>query len=395
MNKAVLGLFFSKVTGALLNLILLFVTVHYMGAEQRGLISMFILQLSFVMLAAEWMTGPVLVYYVSRRSLKSLFKNAWLWTVPIVFVSCLVLFFLDLQINLIQYFFIFLFQSVISFHNQLFLGNQKYFQLNISQILQSFSLLALLVLHIYLGKLKIGAYLDSMLVSSILIILLQLFFLKKIDRKEDEPSLQFSEVFKSGSYTSFTNLFHLITNRNSFLLVSSLGGAVTLGVYSTSVSMSEAMLLAASSMGMFLYSKTAAVNATQNRREIIRYVIMSALLTSCFIAMMIAIPQRYFESILGRDFTGVKSLILQLSPSVLLMAMIQVLSHYFSGKGMFRANFIAGLCSSLLIICVGNFAMQTRGLTGIITATNLAVFIQFAVLLAYFIYEGKRSGSGD
>jgi O-antigen/teichoic acid export membrane protein len=391
MNKAVIGLFLTKAYGAFINLLILFVTVRMMGAEQRGLISMFVLELSFVMLAAEWVVGPVLVYYVNKHSLKSIIQQASFWIISVVLISIITLYCIHPNLNLWLYAFIFLIQCFISFHNQLLLANHQYLKLNVSQIIQSTLLFSLLAIHINLGEKHLSSYLHSMLVSYALVLILQVLFISKLNKNEHEPGLSFQAILKSGGYTTFTNLFHLITNRNSFVLVSAISGAAVLGIYSTSVSMAEAMLLAASSIGMFVYSRVAATEKLHSKKDIYKYMGISAALTVLFILIVMIIPNEYFEWVLGKDFTGVKSLILQLSPGVFCMAIIQVLSHYFSGKGNFKLNFWAGLISTMIMILCGKYAIHEFGLPGIIAATNLAIFSQLAVLLLSFLFEGKRN----
>jgi O-antigen/teichoic acid export membrane protein len=392
MNKTVVGIFLTKAFTSAVNLALLLITVRWMGAEQRGLISKFILELSFVMLFAEWIVGPVLVYYISKHSLSSIIQMAIKWITLMVVLGTAMIAYMEPQAPLFTYAGLFFLQCIFSFHNQVLLANQKYFQLNASQILQSFICLALLLVHLTLKEYTLVAYLHSLLVSSVLGIGIQAFFISKLDKRKELSALPFAQVWKSGSYTTITNLFHLITTRNSYMVISMLSTTAVLGIYSTAVSMSEAMLLAASSMGTFLYSKFSNHHSElESRSEAKRFMLFAGLITVLFIMVLLVIPTSFFASILGKDFTGVKEMIVWLSPGIIGMALIQVLSHYFSAKGQFKLNFWAGLAASIFIVLGARYGMKQWGLFGVTQATNLAIAVQLMMLLYFFISSRMRS----
>lgn len=392
MNKNVIGIFSTKVFSSAVNLAILLLTVKWMGAEQRGLISKFILELSFVMLAAEWVVGPVLIYYVSKHSLSSIVSNSLKWIVAVVLFSTLVIYFIEVDVPLMIYTSLFLVQCIFTFQNQLLLANQRFAELNVSQIVQSLIFLVFILIHLYVNKSTVDAYLDSLLISSLIAVFIQVYFVLKVDKRNKEQPLSFLEVFKSGSYTTSTNFFHLLTTRNSYILLGAMSTASILGVYSTAVSMSEAMLLAASSIGTFLYSKYASEKAEgQSTAEVLRFARYAILFTSLFVLAFFLTPSDVFTFVLGKDFTGVKDIILWLSPGILAMSLIHVFSHYFSARAEFRITFFAGLTSTTFILLCSNWAMHQWGLFGLTQATNLAVIGQLVVLVFFFIYVRKKN----
>jgi O-antigen/teichoic acid export membrane protein len=363
-----------------------------MGAAVRGNISFFILELSLVMLFSEWIAGPVLVYFVPKHTKNSMLKIAYVWILVIVILSVGAIKFQYNEIDIPIYSAIFFFQCGISFHNQLLTGHSKFTLFNLLQIIQSSLMIFFVGVFVYFKMNTIEFYLKAMLFSSFIVYLLHLLYSLKLSDQTESKPIHFSAVFRNGGYTTTTNLAHTITNRNSYLLISSLLGSVALGVYSTAISLSEAILMASSSLGLVIYSNVANQKDNSDMIGFVkRSILASILVTVGLYLIVLLIPNVFYNTLLGKDFTSVKSFMLMYFPAILCMSVTQILSHYFSGKGNFKVNFVAGVISAVYIVIIGNYAIKEYGIKGIMLATSTALLLQLSYLVFKFISLNKQT----
>jgi len=389
MFKKVLSTFGAKVITAISNLALLYLTVHYMGATQRGNISIVILNLSFVMLFAEWIAGPTLVYFFAKFQTKSIVTMAYKWIAFTLVLVLLIYQVLPLKFNLIYYALLCLFQISISLHNQLLIAFSKIRYFNLLTILQALLTLLFVSISIFLGYRNADYYFYGLILSSAIIYALHLYFyFYKIEASTTHNKVGFTEVFKQSNYTFSTNAAHLITNRISYFYISIYCGAAALGVYSTSVSLAETILLAATSIATIHYSNIAnSNNVNVNRRLTKLYLKYSVAISVAGILVVMLIPAIWFLQIFGVQFIDVKVFILMYSPAIIAMSATLILTHYFSGTGNFKISFVAGIISCFVVILFSKFVIETYMQKGLLALNSVALLVQAIILYVAFYRE--------
>jgi len=383
--------FVSKFIAAFFNLLLLYFTIKYMGATQRGYITLLILNLSFVMLAAEWVAGPVLVYFFAHHNTSRLLKIAYIWILLVCVLSLIILSFFSFQFSIFAFIVLCFFQCAISLNNQLLIGFGKISNQNLIQTIQPFFTLIFTLFFIYLGYCNVNYFLISFLTSSIVTFIIQQFFVKFFQFKNQSADVTTFEVVKKGSYTTASNIAHLITNRVSYFYINSLLGAAALGVYSAAISLSEAVLMAASSAGVVHYSNiTNSKDVNQNQSQTILFAKYSLAITFFVFIIIYFIPNHFFTELLGKDFTEVKQFILIFLPGIIALSITHIFTHYFSGIGNFRTPFFASLFSCILVGTFAKYSLLQFKQSGLLMLTSIGLVFQAIILITVFKLERNK-----
>ena len=73
--------FFNRFFIAILNFLTIIITARYLGAEGRGIISLFMLNLTIIFMIGSFIGGPGLVYLVPRHDASKLLNASYVWTI--------------------------------------------------------------------------------------------------------------------------------------------------------------------------------------------------------------------------------------------------------------------------------------------------------------------------
>jgi O-antigen/teichoic acid export membrane protein len=287
---------------------------------------------------------------------------------------------------IIAFFLLCFFQCSIALNNQLLIGFGKISNQNIIQIIQPFFTLIVTIIFIFLGFKSANYYLIAFLISSLITFSVQQFFIKFSDRNHQISTITFTEIAKKGSYTTGSNIAHLVTNRVSYFYINSLMGAAALGVYSTAISLSEAILMAASSAGVVHYSNIAkSKDDNFNVAQTFTFSKYSVLITTLIFCVVYFIPNEFFIQIFGKDFSNVKHLILLFFPGIIALSITHIVTHYFSGLGNFKIPFFASLSSCIVVGTFAKFSLENFQQNGILILTSIGLIIQATILIVAFV----------
>jgi O-antigen/teichoic acid export membrane protein len=115
------------------------------------------------------------------------------------------------------------------------------------------------------------------------------------------------------------------------------------------------------------------------------------LLSLLCIGILVIIPAEFFNWLLGKDFTGIKTIMLYLSPGILVISFSSIISHYFSGLGRQRILLIANASGLVVTLATSYYFIQKYGLIGACYSASLSYFIQALVLSLAFMKVNKFS----
>jgi O-antigen/teichoic acid export membrane protein len=389
--KKIASTFVSKVIAAACNLLLLYITIRFMGAEVRGNISLLILNLSFIMIFSEWIAGPVLVYFFANNNTQELLLKAYAWILSTTILVFIIFNFISIPYSLQAFTILCFVQCSISLHNQVLIAFGKITHQNFIQLIQPILTLVLVLVHIKMNATNIEGYLHSYLVASIITYVIQLIFYAQLSKKTNGNKVGFIALAKTGGYTTATNIAHLVTNRVSYFYINTILGATALGIYSTSISLAETILMAASSAGLVHYSVISnSSNHDFNILQTKKFAKYSILITLFLFVIVFFIPNQLFVTIFGKDFNEVKYLILLYSLGIFSLSLTLVYSHFFSGIGNFKVPFIAGLTSCIVTGTFAKTALLNFGQEGILVLTSVSLVIQFLILYYYFKKSNQK-----
>jgi O-antigen/teichoic acid export membrane protein len=170
----------------------------------------------------------------------------------------------------------------------------------------------------------------------------------RADRREGRPT--FYSIISTGVVNEMGNLAHMLSNRYNYFI---LGTAAMVGVYASSSALIEKVWIIGGSIAPVILTRVAnRRNENSNVQVTLSLARLSLALSMVCAAVVYFLPGDFFVWLLGKDFYGVRSVMLYLIPGVLCISFSTVISHYFSGLGrqkvLLYAN-IAGLAVTLLL----------------------------------------------
>jgi O-antigen/teichoic acid export membrane protein len=377
----------ARLALAIASFLLLLLSAQWLGAEGRGYISLFVLGVSFSAIVSEVIAGPVLVYMVPRYHLKRLQQIAYAWS---LMGSVFVFPVLWLSNTLVEGYEWLLFlacvlQAINAANHHLLLGLQKYVNYQTVILIAPLLLLSGVIIGKTLNVLSIEFYFLTYTLSHLVAFLFGSLSVMKtnssIDSKVGIRSL-FMEALKLGGYIQLANLSLLLINRLAFYILNHHSGVEHVGVYSTSLTLTESVLMIASSIAIVLYSKLANRKQGEKLGEAIIQIAWFSFLISCLpVIILLLLPQKVYVLLLGDDFVLVKDILFLLAPAVLFNAFYSIIGHYFSSSAKYRINAIIGLIGTLVAVPLAWLLIETFDIKGAAIMQSLVALIMLVLYL--------------
>lgn len=394
MLKNITGTFFTRLVVSVLNFVIIILTAKLMGAEVRGSISLCMLAIAIAGLVNEIVGGPAIVYLIPRYENKHIAKLSYLWAV-VVSISCSLILAL-LHFYEIQFLLMVSLCSLLlctgSIHQFILLGHQKIKAFNYIALSQGIVMFLVFISFLLAEKNQIQSYFYSLLtayaVSFILGLLLTRFIWNIKESLNVKPNLKI--LFNNGILTQLASLTHLMSSRVSFYFSGHFFSLAFVGVLSTAVSITEAAMLFSTSVALITAStvsnETDKIKASETTLKLIK---LSLLISFATLLVLSIFPEKMMSEIFGKDFKGIKIIILSLIPGALANSISQVISHYYSGLGRFKINTTVGFISLSVSVLGGLLFLKTGTvlLPGVIISMSSTIAMIYFVRL--FLYENE------
>jgi len=389
--------FFNRFFIAVLNFLTIVITARYLGAEGRGIISLFMLNLTIIFMIGSFIGGPGLVYLVPRHDASQLLNASYLWTIFTSVGVSLALFVFNLVEGglLLHLILLSVIQSVVRIQTFYLLAKKRIKAYNFISIIYPAVLFILLVYffivrgHATLGEFFIAFYAGSVITMFISTVLVykSLTASFTFDLKEI-----FSHAFKLGFVIQCANILQLLNYRFSFFLLDHYFGKNEVGIYSTAGSIAESVLIIANSFAVIQYSQIANSKIDkENTKLTVRISKVVLLLTILATAMLLLLPQNIFTLIFGNDFKEIKNLLPYLAPGILLFIFSITISHYYSGSGNPKIGLMGSAAGFIVTLIAGLTLIPQYNLKGAALTSSLSYITSSLLLLFIFTRQKKLS----
>jgi O-antigen/teichoic acid export membrane protein len=378
--------FFSKLTNAILGFLNAILITQYLGAEGKGVTTLFITSVSLCLLCCQIIGGNSLVYLSSRLSASVLLFTSYIWAIVVSSTVSCILYFLGMCPSqyLVELIIVSILFTLFHAHLFIFLGKEKIILFNVLNPLpQLIQLLAGIVLFIVLQVHNVNTYIYNLyFIFALSYFISLIFILPKLGgfKMPDKKALQ--TIWKYGSNAQTSNILFFLNNRFMFYLLGYYFIKSEVGIYSIAVMVMEAVLLIGNSFSLMLYSKISNTSsATEQMLLTKKYAVISLVLTAFALCVVVLIPADMYTSVFGSDFYSIKRIVIYLLPGTLLMSTYYITSSYFSGTGKYHYNNYAvgsGLCISVVggIIYISSGDIFTAA---VITSTAFSAIALFSL----------------
>jgi O-antigen/teichoic acid export membrane protein len=377
MFKKIFYTFSAKTLASFLSLVIVIMTARYLGAEGRGVISIFVLNVAYVLMFIEFAGGGALVYLLPRFNFYQLLIPAYGWAfIWAGFISTLltVIGLSPPEYN-IHLFCISLIHGINAIHSGMLLGYERIKAHNISGIVQvSILLISFYVLLEYYQILDFEAYLYAMYLSFLSGLVITSFYLFQDIRPIATQGLKgvLKEMFSKGFFVQIGNFFQLFNYRLSYYILEFYFGTASVGIYSTGVSLAEALWLISKSIAMVQYARISnSTDAEYNRILTIKLVKFTFLATVALLIPFLILPEQFYVILFKHaNFAEVRQVIIYLAIGVATFSVSGMFSHFFSGTGKFHINTYASGIGFIITVVAGIIIIPRYGILGAgITAT--------------------------
>lgn len=386
MIKNIINTFFFRSINAILAFLIVIVTARYLGAEIRGEISLFVLNVTLVFQLVSVISGGGLVYYASKKPLSSLVLNSTLWSIIVSFIGVYGLYifgfvsddsigWLLLATLLLSWFYIGM---------NIIVGFEKIKIFNIISTIQMLFLAGLLIAFIKTSYFEgfnswLSAYIISFFVG-LLLVKLSVFKIWKKERIQIRKA-DFIDLFNYGKWAQLANIAQLLNYRLGYYLLEYFAGKAALGVYSSAVAIAEGVWLISKSFSMVVFAR---VSNMESRSEALKlsfqFARISLYFSLLFILCLLIIPSSIYVSVFGQEFSEIKPLLILLSPGVAFFALSSVYAHYFSGTARPRVSSYSSVAGLVVTLLVGMWLIPLYEKTGVAITASVS-FISSALYL--------------
>ncbi len=395
MIKSIVNTVSTKFFSAIFSFLILLITSNYLGTSGRGEISLLLASITIILLFANFAGGNSLVYLTPRKPMGELLLVAYGWTLLSAAVSFLVLYFthtFSLPTSLHITFLSILF-SFTSVHISLLFGKEKIELANkitLAQLISHFFILS--ILFIFFDAKTISTFVYSLYATYGIAFFVSRFYLKKYLKNTFTFKLKgtLKLAFSVGAIAQLANIFQFLNYRLDLYLLNKFDTISNLGIYSTSVSIAEAVLLFGGSFALVQFSK---ISNTENEQEArlltIKLTRFSCLITFFAYIPLFIFPDEFYTFLLGKDFIHVRSILFALSPGIILLGSSVTLSHYFAGIGNYKINALASLSGLAITLLLGILFIPRYGYMAAAWVSSFSYAMSTLILFIAFTRKNK------
>jgi O-antigen/teichoic acid export membrane protein len=378
----------SRLIVSLFNLALLFITTRWMGAENKGEISLLVLSLSLAAIFSGVFGGPSLVYLIPRYAMRHLLVINYTWS--IVTAAMLVMAaqtgLTPVGIGGIDLFVLAGMESIVAMHAMILLGREQVYAQNIVQVIKvSVTVLILSGLKFSEQAVDFHSFINAYGWGLSAALIISLISLRRNHRDSvQQPGLwsTIQAALKYGGLVQIGNLAQLLNYRLSFYFLELLihppeKALIRIGIYSAALQVAEALWQFARSVSTVQYSKVANLDSTEEAIRIsLTLMKLNAFVTLVGICFLIALPSNVYASLFGQEFSEVGVLVVYLAPGIAALSVSNAFSHFFAGVGLHRINTWSSILGLILTIALGYPSIVNYGVLGAAATASVVYVVQ-------------------
>jgi O-antigen/teichoic acid export membrane protein len=394
----ILNTFGARAFAAVINLLIAIVLSQYLGPAGKGIQSLIITTITFILVFANLVGGATLVYLVPRHAPSLLILPSYLWTIIVSIFSYFVLLLFPVvdESLIIHICILSVLNSFVSINTSMLIGKEKIKTSNLISLIQPFILIICLLIFFSL-KDNPGAleYVYGLYFSFGLTMVMSFaYYIKycgsiRLYRLKEYRQI-IVDMVRYGILNQIAHITQMLSFRLSYYVLDHFHGAAALGIYSNGISLAESIWLIAKSISLVQYAR---ISNTDNRTEAakltVRLIKFSVVASLLILIPLMLLPSSFYVFIFGKGFADTSSVIWTLAVGVLVYNFSILTGHYFSGTGRYQINAIAsslGLVASVILYfsLIPKFSLAGAG-----WATSLSYLITTIILMVLFNRENK------
>ncbi len=389
LKSKIIQTILGKGTILLLNFAVTILTTRFWHAEGRGAIAIFVANLSLIAIVTNIFTGSSVSYFLSKYRLNKLLLQAYLWVFLVSTALGIFFHLTDREFPALLLFLVATLMGLFTFHTSVFVGTQKIAHYNLVMLLQPLLLLVFMLLFYYWVVDTYFAYFYGQIVASALVFALSKILTRKQNGREvyqlDKQVVK--ETFRFGWQIELSSFLQFFNYRLSFYFLNYFLGAASVGVFSIGVTLSEAIWVISKSISLVQYSNVVKQgNTAESRKETVTTSKYSLFITLLFLLIALCIPDSVYAFVFGKEFTGIREIILWLSPGILALAVSNVYGNYFSAIGKAPILILKSAVGVVITLALSFLLIPSLQIKGACIVNSGSYIVSSIILLVYFFF---------
>ena len=260
--------------------------------------------------------------------------------------------------------------GMITFYLSVFLGRQQVPYYNVVTVLEPVLTLLLMLLLRYTVCPSYFAYFYAQVLAYALCTLVCHVLLHRGGQSPCRVELamfpsEFS-VWHTGGDGHFSAIPQL---QVALLFLSYYCGLASIGVFSIGVALSESIWVISRSISLVQYSNLlnpTAKDAGKAVSDTLQLSVYSLVLSAVCVVVALLLPSEVYTFVFGPEFVSLKWIILLLSPGILLVSAAKVYGHYFSALGQLRVLVVSSACGAVVSLGLSALCIRQGNITGLV-----------------------------
>lgn len=397
LNK-ILHTFGTRALSAVINFGIAIALSQFLGPDGKGVQSLIITTITFVLVFANLVGGATLVYLVPRHSPSVLIVPSVIWTLFVGGVAYAVLMLFpvvdtsyDLHICILA-----ALNSFTSINSSILIGKEKINPSNIIGLIQPLVLiLSLLLFFRFSVQPRVDHYIWSLYISfsaAVIVSIAYYFrFCGRIIYHGFKEYINVSiEMLRFGFPNQVAHITQMLSFRLSFYVLDNFHGEAAVGVYSNGISIAESIWLIAKSISLVQYARISNLDSRPEAATLTVRLMKFSLAASILLLLPVLLfPSSFFIWLFGNGFGDTRVVIQSLAIGVLIYNFSILAGHYFSGTGRYHINALTS-SAGLIVSVILYYTMIPRfGITGAGWATSLSYLVTTVILMFLFGRENE------
>jgi O-antigen/teichoic acid export membrane protein len=395
----ILNTFGTKSLTAVINLLIAVLLSQYLGPAGKGVQSLIITTITFILVFANLVGGATLVYLAPRHEASRLVIPSYFWTLITSFVAYGILWFFPIidKAYILHACVLSVLNSVASVHTSLLIGKEKIKTANFVGLVQPAALIISLGIYFMLfGKATVDTYIQSLYISFSLSLIASIFwFVKFCGPFRLYPVSYYwdlsKEMVQYGLLNQVAHVTQMLSFRLSYYVLDHFRGEAAVGVYSNGISLAESIWLIAKSISLVQYARIANLQDRQQAAEFtVKLIKVSVAMSLIILLPLLLLPSDFYVFLFGKGFEGTKMVILTLAVGVLVYNYSILIGHYFSGTGRYWVNAVTSSIGLVASIALYYSLIPLYGQIGAGLATSISYIITSLIFIIWFAREYKK-----
>ena len=404
MFKKLLGTGAARAVNVLTQLATLIMGTKFLGAAEWGKAFIAQTDITFLLIGIELIAGSGLVYFTPRKKIATLMKISYGWIVFVMLIYILLFnilhFFPDFYHTIVPEgyaWLVLLMTFVYSLHEfnlNHFLGKEKVNIFNwlfLIQILTQVTMMAVLIFALDLRTAKALLY-SQLCGYGVATLVGWVLLFPNLQREGREPLKDsLKEMLHYGTFLQLSTLVSTLNKRLSLYLLKTHCDEKSIGVYASGTQVTEGVNIVGLSIGLVEFSALSNIEKAQRASQLtMRFMKVAILLTFTALLVICLLPTSFFEWIFSGEFSDIRTIILLMTPGIVLFSAHTVLANYFSGTGKPKYNLYASLIGLSVTLVSAFILIPWLGIRGAAITTSLTYF---ALFVYQWIIFHKQTGS--